>query len=372
MSRAAVICEFNPFHNGHKFLLENIKSSFADETVCVMSGNFVQRGDIAITDKYARAKAALSNGADIVAELPTVYAVSNAQTFAENGIRMAWALNCDMLCFGAESGIDELTDTVRLLESDEINEKIKRYMDDGYYYPKAVEAALGESYSDIIRQPNNILAVEYIKACKKYGITPIAVKRKGAAHDDSLTHGNIASASKIRELIINGEDYERFTPMRIDDPVTLSALESAILYKLKTISEKDLARIADVSEGLENRIIDAARKYNSINEILSATKTKRYTMARLRRIMICALLDITSKLQDTPVPYLRILGIKSGKESIISNAKLPLIVKTKADYERLDNSLKEIFDTDLRAAEAMNTAKRGEPINEFTQQVIKL
>ena len=373
MSRAAVICEFNPFHNGHKFLLEKIKADYRDEIVCVMSGNFVQRGDIAITDKYARAKAALHNGADIVAELPTVYAMSSAQTFAQNGVRIAAAMNCNRLFFGAESSLNELNKIVGLLENKLINDKIHAAMKSGAYYPKALSTAVGERYAAIINQPNNILAIEYIKACKKHEITPIAIPRKNVKHDEDTIRDEIASASKIRKMIENGEPYQPLTPMMIPHPCTIKSIEPAILYRLKTISAEELRQIADVSEGLEYRMIDAAKQFNSLEEIYNTVKTKRYTMARIRRIILSAFINITADLQNTSVPYLRILGIRSGSEDILKGARIPLIVKVKTDYDHLNHiSAKEIFDVDLRAAEAMNIAGTGEPISEFTQGVIKI
>lgn len=373
MSRAAVICEFNPFHNGHKFLLEKIKTDFRDEVICIMSGSFVQRGDIAITDKYARAEAALKNGADIVVELPTVYALSGAQTFAENGVHIAAAMNCKRLYFGAEDTINDLKEVAGLLENKLINDNIRALMKDGHYYPKALSLSVGEKHAKVLEQPNNILALEYIKACQQYGIMPIAIPRKGAQHDDDVIRDGIASASKIRELIENGESYKLLTPMEITDPCNIQRIESAILYRLKTMTAEELHHIADVSEGIEYRIIDAAKHYNSLSEIYKAVKTKRYTMARIRRIILSAFLDITADMQNTPVPYLRILGVKSGLEDLLKGAKLPLIIKTRTDYESLNHySAKEIFKVDLRAAEAMNICRNDQPLNEFTQPVIKV
>ena len=371
MSRAGVICEFNPFHNGHKFLLEKIKKEYADEIICIMSGNFVQRGDIAITDKYARTLCALQNGADIVVELPTPYALSSARIFAENSVRLAAAMNCDKLCFGAESGLEELIELSDLLNDTAVNEKIQSYMKDGMYYPKALSLSVGENYETIISQPNNILALEYIRACKAYDIEPIAIERKGVGHDEESFSGNYASASLIRKMIFDGGDYAQFTPMIVETPCCLDRIEAAVLYRLRTIQPDELRKIADVSEGLENRIVQVAKQYNSIEEILEAVKTKRYTMARLRRIFFATLLHITAQIQNTPVPYLRILGLHSGKESLVSGAKLPLIIKTKADYEKLDNSAKEIFNVDIHASEAMNIAS-NQNINEFSQPIIKV
>lgn len=373
VQRAAVICEFNPFHNGHKFLIEKIKSDPHNDVVCIMSGNFVQRGDIAITDKYARAKAALYNGADIVVELPTVYAMSGAQTFAENGVRIAAAMNCDRLYFGAENSISDLKEVAGLLENKLINDKIHDLMKNGQYYPKALSMAVGDKHAEVLDQPNNILALEYIKACQKYGLLPIAIPRKGVNHDEDIIRDGIASASKIREMIEKGESYKLLTPMEITNVSTIKSIEPAILYRLKTITAEELRKIADVSEGLEYRIIEASKQYNSLSEIYNAVKTKRYTMARIRRIILSAFLGITAEMQSTPVPYLRILGVKSVLAGTLAGAKLPLIVKTKSDYEDLNHiSAKEIFKVDLRAAEAMNIARQADPINEFTQGVIKI
>ena len=370
--KAAVICEFNPFHNGHKFLLKKIKSDLHAEIICIMSGNFVQRGDIAITDKYARTRAALSNGADMVVELPTPYAVSSASTFAEGGVRIASSLGCDCLCFGAGSDIETLTALVSLMEQEDVKARIHSAMQNGSYYPKALASAAGEEYEEVLSEPNNILALEYIRACRKYGVRPLAFPREGVQHDAETPMDNIASGSYIRRCIENGKDHAPYSPMEIESPAFLSALEPIILYRLKTMTTEDCRKLAEVSEGLENRIIEIAKQYNSLEEITEHLKTKRYTMARIRRIMIYALLDITTENQHTPVPYIRVLGVKSGKTDLMQDAVLPLIVKTKADYAKLNYSAKEIFDIDIRAAELMNIARKGTPINEFSEGIIKV
>ena len=367
-----MICEFNPFHNGHKFLMQKIKEQYGKEIVCIMSGNFVQRGDMAITDKYQRAQAALQKGADLVAELPTAYAVSSARVFAENGIRIAAAMHCESVCFGAENDLSSLTTLADMLESDEVNRKINALMQEGMYYPKALSMAIDAKYAQILAQPNNALALEYIRACRAYGIKAIAVPRIGVRHNEMHICGDIASATKIRELITAGEDYCAYTPMRITNPTHLKTIEPAVLYRLKTITPEELSVIADVSEGLEYRICEVAKQNNSLEELLTLIKTKRYTMARIRRILLSAFLGITEEIRQTPVPYLRILGVRSGKENIFSAAELPLVVKTRTDYEKLDKTAKKVFEIDLRAAEAMNIARGGNPLNEFTQAVIKL
>ena len=366
MPRAGVICEFNPFHNGHKFLLKKIKSSINADIICIMSGSFVQRGDIAITDKYTRTIAALENGADMVVELPTVYTVASARIFAENGARIAADLGCDTLCFGAEDDIDALHKTVDLIDSPAVQEKIAAYMNDGEYYPKALSLAIGEPFDEIVRKPNNILALEYIRACRAYGITPLAFPREGVGHDASDATGNYASASLIRDLIRSDKPYESYSPMVIDHPASLSDIEPVILFKLKTMDKDEIALLPDVTEGLENRIYDTAVRYQIYEQI----KTKRYTMARIRRIIISALLDITKRLQNTPVPYIRVLGVKKDKAHLIGAKDLPLIIDVKRGYDSLNYSSKEIFNIDIKASKAMDIALK-ETLNEFSQGVIK-
>ena len=369
MSRAAVICEFNPFHNGHKFMLEKIKERYADEIVCVMSGSFVQRGDIAITDKFSRAYAALDNGADMVVELPTVYAMSSAAVFAENGVRLARELGCDKLCFGAESQLNELIKALAVIDSSAAQERIAARMRAGAYYPRALSESINEKYRDLVSMPNNILALEYIRACAEFGIEPIALPRVGVGHDSDLISGNIASATKIREMIKSENSYDRFTPMSIERPAYIEAVESAVLYRLKTMTAEELSGIADVSEGLENRIVAVADKYNSLSEILENLKTKRYTMSRLRRILLSAALGITRDMQKSPVPYIRVLGVKEDKKDLIASRGLPIIADVKRGYDGLEGHAKEVFDVDIRASQMMNIAT-GVAKNEFSTGMI--
>lgn len=367
--KAAVICELNPFHNGHKFLLEKIRADYADEIVCIMSGHFVQRGDIAISDKFTRASAALAHGADLVAELPTVYALSSARIFAQSGVKIAAELGCERLCFGAESSIEELYSALDALDAPVIQDRIASLMQAGCTYPRALGEAVGEPYAGVIARPNNILALEYIRAGRTCGVTPVAIPRVGAAHDSDQISGNIASATKLREMILGGGDTSPYSPMTVPHPARIKTVEAAILYRLKTMTAEELSRIADVSEGLENRIYDTVRHYNSIEEILEELKTKRYTMARLRRIVCCAALGITRQMQSTPVPYLRILGVRCEKKHLIRSASLPLIADVRRGYDVLDDSAKEIFDADLRATELMNLAADLH-LNDFSEGMV--
>ncbi len=373
MMKAAVICEFNPFHNGHKFLLEKIKESYADEIICIMSGSCVQRGSLAITDKYTRAETALRNGADMVVELPTVYAMSSARPFAESGVRIAEQLGCEVLCFGAESELSVLRKLKDACEDNAVNAIVKQKMDAGLYYPRALSEAVNEvcgaALSQAIMKPNNILALEYIRACRT--IRPIAIERKDAMHDSTTASDTITSGKDIRRMILSGESYDTYTPMTVTHPADERRIEGALLYRLKTMPHEKLSAIAGVSEGLEYRVKECATKYNSIEEILEHLKTKRYTRSRLRRILYDALLGVTGRMQQTPVPYLRVIGVKKEKSELIPSAGPMAVVKVKADYEKLDNSAKEIFDVDIRATELMNIAQDAVPINEFSRGLIK-
>lgn len=376
---AAVISEFNPFHNGHKYLIEKIKNEHADCVVTIMSGSFVQRGDIAITDKYTRAKSAIENGCDLVVELPTVFALSSAQNFAKGGVQIAKALNADKLCFGAENAdIKTLIEISEILNSVNFNLKLKEHLSKGEYYPKAVSQALGDicskEYAGILNGPNNTLAIEYIKALKGSAISPVAIKRKGAQHDSEITSSSIASATHIRKLIHENKDYSSFTDIDIASTTDIKKIESAILYKLRTMSKDELLQLPDVSEGLHNRIFEYSRKSNSLEELYLSIKTKRYTLSRLRRIIMCALIGISSDISDNVAKYVRVLAMNDKGAQIIKNCTtLPIVAKVKKDYEKLDFNAKQMFDIDVRASEIFNLALSNCPQyqNDFSAQIIK-
>ncbi len=371
--RAAVICEFNPFHHGHQYLLEQIKMEYAEEIVCIMSGSFVQRGDIAVTDKYARTKAALEGGADMVVELPTVYAVSGAPIFARSGVQIAAELNCHVLCFGADHSITELYETLSVLDSPTTQEKIAALMKNGEYYPRAVSKAVGEPYAQIIEKPNNILALEYIRACREYGLEPIAIPRIGVEHDSEETAGHFASASKIRAMIQYGEDAAPYTPMRIEKPCFLSGIDQILRYLLISQKPETTEAIAGIGEGLNHRLYRCALENPTMETILNAAKTKRYTMARLRRAALSVCLNITDEMQQRPVPYIRVLGYRREKPHLPQAKSLPLIIDVKRGYEMLCPTEKEIFDIDLEAAKLMTLCNSlSLSLNEFNHGIIKV
>ncbi len=383
MKASAIICEYNPFHNGHKFLIENIKNHTDNAIVAIMSGSFTQRGDVAIFDKFRRADTAVRNGADLVIELPTVYAVSSAHNFARAGVEIAAALGCtDKLCFGAEDDIELIKKAAKIFYDDSFNELVEKNMNSGDYYPQAVcksAETLAPELKGVLTKPNNILAVEYLKALRETDIQPFAVKRRGAAHDGGEVINGFASASKIRELILNGENAGNLIPQTdLSNPADFKRLNGEILYRLRTMSKEELSKLPDVTEGLENRLYDAVRSSGSADELISKVKTKRYTHARLRRIIISAFLNIDADMQKWSVPYIRVLAFSEKGSKLLGtvkrSGKLPLITNVADGYGRLHGKAKEIFDADLRATDLHSLATNEiRPCGEdFTRGIIKI
>lgn len=386
MVTGAVICEYNPFHNGHKYMIDEMRKDGCDCVVCVMSGSFTQRGDVAVYSKFTRTKEALKGGADVVIELPAVWAVSSAQRFAQGGCDIIQALgNVDRVYFGSECGdINTLKKVANATLDEHVSEKLREYMNEGDYYPvaltKAVEKAFGKEYADTLSSPNNTLAIEYIKALMESRIEVRTIKRTGVSHDSEVTTDNIASASKIREMISKDSDVASFIPENIDscNPAFMQYGERAVIAKLRELCEDDIKKIADVTEGLENRIVSAARKFGTLGEILTEIKTKRYTLARLRRILMCAMLGIEQKHYENSVPYIRILGFSNTGEVFLKSLKntclLPVIINVASAYQNLDDNAKEIFDIDLKACDLRTVFEKSPtPCGaDYTERIVKI
>jgi cytidyltransferase-like protein len=375
----AVICEFNPFHNGHKYLLNRAFELSGEPVIAVMSGSFTQRGEVAVTDKFSRAKAALNNGADLVVELPLAYAVSNAERFAFGGVSLARAFDdVNYLAFGCESDdVEALQQAACSLDNPDVKAKIKALMNSGDYYPRAVEKAVREVYGDktaeVLSTPNNVLAVEYIRALKGSRIKPLPIMRRGVAHDSSKTCGSFASASQIRALLRAGESAEKFMPSKTEKITYPHNLEQAVMYKLRSMTKADFAQLADVNEGLENRIFDAVHNYNSVEEIINQVKTKRYTHARIRRILTSALLGLTREIQQTPIEYARVLGFTQRGAALLKGCSLK-VVTSASDGLKLGGNTeillkKDILATDIAALAYKKPQKTGA---DFTTPIIKI
>ncbi|MCL2637655.1 MAG: nucleotidyltransferase family protein [Oscillospiraceae bacterium] len=371
MKTAAIICEYNPFHNGHKYHIDRTKADFgATHIVAVMSGNFTQRGDVAIFDKFTRTKMALENGADLVLELPVAASLASAQQFAAGAVHILNSLNCiDLLSFGSECGdIDLLKETAGAVVYAEETDEFLGMMRRGLPYPAALVETIKKYYEDVIPEtlasPNNTLAIEYIKSLADTGssIEPVTITRFGAAHDSDeaeeepkkihpyfqgLVSENekpeekltTASASLLRKMIANGEDVSKFTPCEFPAEFSsISRLETAILCKLRTMSAAEISKAPNVMHGLENRIHKAVRAARSLPELMALIKTKRYTLARLRRIILCCLLGITKNDAKTKPQYIRILGMNEKGREIIAKADstLPLDASLAALMKKSD------------------------------------
>lgn len=347
----SIICEFNPFHNGHRHLIDSIKSD-GDGVICVMSGNFVQRGEFAVYDKFTRARTALENGADLVIELPCVYSLKSANGFANAGVKLIEALGVtDKIAFGAEcDDINELISAAQEIKNNE--ENIRKEMKKGISYPAARRNVIDNS---ILDTPNNILALEYIMAAS---LPCVAVKRIGSGHDSD---DSLYSASAIRKTL------------SLDKICSMKNCESAILSKLRTMSADDFAKIEDVNEGLENRIVDAVRSSVSLNEIYDKIKTKRYTHSRIRRIILNAYLGIEDKYRQD-VPYIRILGFNDKGRDILSQIKkrsaLPVISRY-GDTDKLDDYARSLFELECRCTDLYNLGYKN-PLPCGTEQRSKV
>lgn len=367
MKVAGIIAEFNPFHNGHALLVQKAREAGYTHVVAVMSGNFVQRGEPAVFHHSVRTKAALENGVDLVLQLPGVYAMSGAQSFARAGAEILNGFGCvDSIVFGSECGdTDLLSQTADAVYGEEIKPLLSEELAKGISFASARENALkaiNPMFADVIKSPNNILGVEYIAALKRLEstITPVTFERVGAAHDSDEASGNIAGASLIRELIKNKKEWQKLVPESAKeiycdaDIADIKRIENAVLYKIRTVSAEELSKVPDVSEGIENRILSAAKQARSLEELYSLAKTKRYSHARIRRIIWNCLLGVTAADLDLPVPYIRISGFNKKGAELIKAAKetavLPVISKP-ADLSLLGEAAQRVFSLECTAGD---------------------
>lgn len=368
MKISAVICELNPLHLGHHSLLRRAREA-SDAVVCILSGNFVQRGEPAVLDKWARCRLALENGADLVLELPLPWACAGAERFASGAVHLAHALgNVDRLVFGSEEpDVQRLERVADALLSEEFSRLLSQPDSGaGETFARRREAALarilGPEDAALLRSPNCILAVEYEKALRRErsSILPTAVLRTGAGHDEK-GHGNeFRSAGELRELLRTGAEVSAFVPESTASllreltaagrcPAEIGRLERAILCKLRTMTAPEFAALPDVSEGLENRLAQAVRRAGTLTELYALTKSKRYSHARIRRLVMSAFLGVTGALPKLP-PYLRVLGRNDLGERILREASpsLPLAVRP-ADFQKLGGEALELFQLEARA-----------------------
>lgn len=342
MKATGIIAEFNPFHNGHKYLVDSAKAK-SDCVIAVISGNYVQRGSPAYFSKFIRAKAAIQNGVDLVVELPSPWSTSFAQNFAIGGVSILKALDVDNIVFGCED--DDLEKLKAIANNDDF--QFDKDFNGTYASARqqALEAKLGKEYSTLLNTPNNNLAIEYIKAANSLDFKPefTIIKRIGVGHDEDIVTDKIASASKIREMLINQENVSDFVPKDACEIYTLAIKNGECLCNEKLsfclISQlrkfNNYKNLPELSEGIENRLKKAIRIATNYQELLDLIKTKRYTLARVRRLVLSAFLEIDCNWLHKEVPYLNILGFgKVGEKylkEVSKNLEIPLIFSMKSN-----------------------------------------
>ena len=393
-----IIAEYNPFHNGHFYhIQESKKNAEADYCICIISGNFTQRGEPSIVDKWSKAYMALCCGADLVIELPTIYSISSAENFASGAIKILDSLKIVTdISFGAEcSDLATLNNIANVLYSEPIEYKalLSHELKKGTSYPVARENAIMmylndiKRYANVLSNSNNILAIEYLKALKnqKSDINPIIIPRKKVYYNDEKIVDDFASATAIRKLMVNKEYAEvrkvvpRSTYQIIGEEfkkqhiiLGIKAYEKEIIYALRKMTIDEIAQLPDVCEGLEFSIKRAADEANNIEEIIAKIKSKRYTQTRIQRILLYVLLGINKKdmeISKKILPYTRILGFNSKGRKLISeimkrNSKLNMItsvskfVKEKAT--RCNRQLMQMLNLDIMSTNIYTLGYKNE------------
>lgn len=367
MKIAAIIAEYNPLHNGHLKLLKKVKREVKPEAlVVVMSGSFTERGDICVADKYTRAKWAVECGADLVIELPTVYTLSPAKSFAEGALKTLSMLGEFILCFGTETKeLEELAYVAEFMRSEtkDMRNMLRGYLSEGYSVAKSRTMALDlihPDYANLVKAPNNILAVEYLKAGAAYGdkVQYHSVERKP---DNNRT---IISSTKVRAMMQEGKDFSAFVPecVVIPHPTDMSKYGTVSTYSMRTKTAAELADIANISEGLENRI--SKTDFNTFEEFLRLT-TKRYTRSTIKRIAASATVGITKDLVALArenKPYTTVLAANERKKK-----KLFALLAASDGYFYFkpsdcpaDSPVRPLIDLDERAAKVLRLCRADE------------
>ncbi|MDQ2085007.1 nucleotidyltransferase [Herbivorax sp. ANBcel31] len=417
MKVLGVIVEYNPFHNGHLYHIEQAKKiTGAEYVICIMSGNFIQRGEPAIINKWARAKTALLNGVDLVIELPVTYALSSAEYFAHGAVKILNDIGIvDYLCFGSESGETKTLDIIANIlynEPDLYKSILKKELKKGLSYPASRENALAKylyakkdlnlSIDKLLSQSNNILGIEYLKALKRLNsnITPVTIKRINNSYNTEDITGSISSATAIRkhllksmncsvqnvlDMVLPKTSYnivnEEITAGR--GPISPSCFYDIISALIRKSTSVQLKEIMYVSEGLENRIKSATNTTGTYNDLLEKICTKRYTVTRIQRILMNIMLGITSK--DITIfnsyngpQYARVLGFNQRGKYLMSlikkNSSIPMILKTANFINSCNPLLRKMLElesisTDIYVLGYKNSAYR-KASQEFTQNVI--
>lgn len=369
MRTVGIICEYNPLHRGHEKQLGLVRQSGAEAIVCLMSGNYVQRGAPAIIDKAPRARSAIECGADLVMELPLTACLSSAEGFAKEGVRLLGSF-CDELCFGAETADAALLEaTAEALLSDAFPPALRRQLDKGLSFPGARAKALTEMGLDaaLLDTPNNILAVEYCKAIRALEVKmkPLVIHRQGAYHGQQADAEN-PSATAVRRRMVAQEPWwalvpEAAVPVFADASLhTLAAGERAVLARLKSMTDEEFEALPYGSEGLWRKLMQASRSCACLEDIASAVKSKRYTRTRIDRMILCAFLGLTAQDLATPAPYARALAFNDLGREVLKQARQSGCYPNTGDkldhpYEALEDRANRLYGLFAPTPEAPKT-----------------
>lgn len=337
-----IICEYNPFHNGHLYHIKKVKKLYpSDNIILVMSGNFTQRGDISIIEKFDKAFLALEYGVDLVVELPFSFATQSADIFAKGALQILNHLKCDKLIFGSESNdVNKLIELATIQLNDNNYElEVKKELEKGLNYPTAMSNALKALSFNTVNSPNDLLGLSYIKEIIKnnYNIEPITIRRTNDYHDIN-TNDEISSATSIRKAILEKKEIDFFIPPKVIDFINLNDLSdnSFNLLKYKIISDGvSISKYCTVDEGIENRILNNIINCNSLDELVLKTKSKRYTYSKLKRMFLHILCSFKKEENNLNVSYIRVLGFNENGKSILNNVKkeisIPIITNISKD-----------------------------------------
>lgn len=350
MKKIGIICEYNPFHNGHLYHISKIKEMFDDSLIIlVMSGNFTQRGEASIIPKYSKCDIALLSGIDLVIELPFIFATQSADVFAKTSIEILDKLNVDYVVFGSETNdINKLT----MLAKTQINNKkydklVKEYLDKGVNYPTALSKALYQLTDKKIDKPNDILGVSYIREILKLNsnITPICIKRSNDYNSIEL-NDNITSASSIRYALLNGDDVKNYVPEYVYDylknPIFTKNYFNLLKYKIMT--ENTLEKYQTVDEGIQNRIKKCIINSKDLDDLILKVKTKRYTYNKLSRMFIHILCNLKKEevKKYNKISYIRVLGFNIKGRNYLNEIKKDIDIPIITNFSRTNDPILDI------------------------------
>lgn len=335
MNIIGIICEYNPFHNGHLYHIKKIKELYPDSLIIlVLNGYFLERGEISILSKEAKIKIALAYGIDIILELPVIYGTQSADTFAKYSLKILNNFHVNKIIFGSESDdIEKIKEIAKKELNENFNDLVKKHLDDGFNYPTALAKALNINFNFL---PNDLLGISYTKAIiqNDYNIEPITIKRTSSYHDTS-SNDYIVSATNIREKIKNNEDITKYIPVNIKDFINNTNYDNYFkLLKYKINTDNVLNQYLDVDEGIEYRLSEYINKSKNIDEFIKLIKTKRYTYNKLNRMFIHILLSFL-KTDNIDIEYIKILGFNSNGKKYLNSIKDNLEIPTNINKDSI-------------------------------------